>query len=123
MKKDVVKTIIRDFHLNPLPEFVERDVTIPSASGKIISLIGVRRGGKTSLLLNHARQLIKENIRQSQIVYINFEDERLDAKADELDLILQAYRELYPDLDTGQSFFFFDEIQNVTGWEKFVRRT
>jgi len=122
MKKDIVKTIIRDFHLNPLPELVERDVTIPSASGKIISLIGVRRGGKTSLLLNHARQLIKENLKQSQIVYINFEDERLDAKANELDVILQAYRELYPDFDTGQSFFFFDEIQNVTGWEKFVRR-
>ncbi len=46
------------------------------------------------------------------------EDERLDLTTEELDLILQAYRELYPEIDLSKAFFFFDEIQNVNGWEK-----
>jgi predicted AAA+ superfamily ATPase len=40
-----------------------------------------------------------------------------------LDLIIQAYLELYPQIqDLSQCYFFFDEIQNVNGWEKFIRR-
>ena len=53
---------------------------------------------------------------------MNFEDERLDLKTGELDLILQAYRELYPDLNQKECYLFFDEIQNIIGWEKFIRR-
>lgn len=122
MKKDILKTIIRDFHLNPFPELIERNSAVPADSGKIISVIGVRRCGKTSLLLYHVGQLVKNGMDKSKIIYINFEDERLDLKADELDLILQAYRELYPDNDLNNCLFFFDEIQNINNWEKFVRR-
>lgn len=43
-------------------------------------------------------------------------------KTEELDLLLQAYRELYPDRDLEKCYFFFDEIQNIGGWDKFVRR-
>ncbi len=40
-----------------------------------------------------------------------------------MDLLLQAYRELYPDLNLSEaSTFFFDEIQEVDGWEQFVDR-
>lgn len=122
MKKDILKTIIRDFHLNPIPKLIERDTTIPLDSGKIISIIGVRRGGKTSLLLHHAGQLIKGGMEKTKIIYINFEDERLDLTVGDFDLILQAYRELYPNIDLNSSYFFFDEIQNIGNWEKFVRR-
>ena len=58
----------------------------------------------------------------SVTVFINFEDERLDLATDELDLILQAYRELYPRQRLEDLHLFFDEIQNVDGWERFVRR-
>lgn len=122
MKKDILKTIIRDFHVNPIPDLVERDISLPDRSGKIISIIGVRRGGKTSLLLNHTAHLTRDGLDRSRIVYINFEDERLDLKTQDLDLIIQAYRELYPDLDLQECYFLFDEIQNIDGWEKFVRR-
>ena len=53
---------------------------------------------------------------------MNFEDERLDCYVNDMDLIIQAYRELYPAQDISECTFFFDEIQNVEGWEKFVRR-
>jgi predicted AAA+ superfamily ATPase len=122
MKKDILKTIIRDFHVNSIPDLVERDISLPDRSGKIISIVGVRRGGKTSLLLNRTAHLVRDGLDRSRIIYINFEDERLDLKTHDLDLIIQAYRELYPDLDLQECYFLFDEIQNIDGWEKFVRR-
>lgn len=122
MKKEILKEIIRDFHLGTPPDLFERDINIPLTSRKIISLIGVRRSGKTSFLLNLIGKLIKDGIDKEKILYLNFEDERLDLKTDELDLILQAYRELYPDLNLKEGYLFFDEIQNIENWEKFVRR-
>jgi predicted AAA+ superfamily ATPase len=55
-------------------------------------------------------------------VYFNFEDERLHLTSNELDLILQAYQELYPEHALSDCYFFFDEIQEVEGWEKFMSR-
>ena len=63
MKKDILKGIIRDFHLEPLPDFFDRDVEVPDSSGKIITLVGVRRSGKTSLLFNFISKLIKRRPR------------------------------------------------------------
>jgi uncharacterized protein len=122
MKKDILKGIIRDFHLEPLPEFFDRDIEVPGSSGKIITLMGVRRSGKTSFLINFIAKLIKEGLDLRKVLYLNFEDERLDLKTSELDLILQAYRELYPELNQKDWHLFFDEIQNIPGWEKFIRR-
>ncbi|NCO13941.1 MAG: ATP-binding protein, partial [Thiomicrospira sp.] len=63
-----------------------------------------------------------QSLTVEKLVYLSFEDERLSLQAEDLDLILQAYRELYPELDLSQCYFFFDEIQEVQGWEKFIRR-
>ena len=122
MKKELLKQIIRDFHLAPLPELYRRTLNVPLNSGKIIILIGVRRSGKTSYLHELAKKLIAGGISNTCVMYINFEDERLDLKADELDLLLQAYRELYPDNGIEKCYFFFDEIQNIAGWDTFIRR-
>lgn len=54
-----------------------------------------------------------------EIVYIDFDDERLlGMKAEDFDLILQAYSSVYE----HKPLLFFDEIQNVEGWEHFARR-
>ena len=54
-----------------------------------------------------------------ELVYLNFDDERLfGMKVDDLDLIFQAYRSMYD----YRPIFFFDEIQNIEGWEHFARR-
>lgn len=120
-KKELLKTLIRDFQLRDLPPLKPRTLTIPLHLNKIITLTGVRRSGKTSILLNVINQL-RKTMPTKQIVYLNFEDERLDLASDELDLILQAYRELYPDTDLSQCYFFFDEIQNIPLWPQFIRR-
>jgi predicted AAA+ superfamily ATPase len=113
--------LIVDFHTGPIRPLVRRDVDLPLTIQKIIVVTGMRRSGKTSLLL-HAIQMLRQSIDHKRILYLNFEDERLRLRTEDLDLILQAYRELYPDLDLSQCYFFFDEIQEVEGWEKFVRR-
>jgi predicted AAA+ superfamily ATPase len=122
MKKEILKEIIRDFHVNPLPPLIERDITIPLRSGKVITLVGARRSGKTYVLFNLVDRLIKSGVDFKNILYMNFEDERIDIKLNELDLILKAYNELYPDIRNKGCYLFFDEIQNIENWERFIRR-
>lgn len=122
MKKELLKQIIRDFHLAPLPALHRRTLEVPLDSGKIVTLIGVRRCGKTSYLFSRVAELLARGITKTRILYVNFEDERLDLKTEELDLLLQAYRELYPDTSLAECYFFFDEIQNIPEWDVFIRR-
>jgi len=121
IKKEVLKRILRDFHLQESYSVLPRDIEIPIKSGKIITLAGVRRCGKTSILYDIINR-ISAIVDKTKVIFINFEDERLDFSTEELELILSSYAELYPDNDLSECYFFFDEIQNVNGWEKFVRR-
>ena len=82
-------------------------------------MVGVRHAGKSYLLYQRARQLLASGRSVEDVCYINFDDERLAGmKADELDSILTAYRALFD----RTPVLFFDEIQNVGGWERFARR-
>src|SRR3989338_6978371 len=116
--KELIKTLIADFHKRGIPPFKKRDADIPLHSGKIITIIGPRRAGKTYTLF----QLMATIPDMTNILYINFEDERLKIKAEELNLIIEAYFELYPDKNERDIYLFFDEIQEIKQWEKFVRR-
>jgi len=121
-RKEVLKTIIREFHTRKLPELIKRELSLPFNSGKIITVIGPRRAGKTYLLYQHILTLIEKGVKKEKILYINFEDERLELFPQTLDFIIQAYVELYPGLNLEECYFFFDEVQNAEKWEKFVRR-
>lgn len=122
INKDTIKLIIRQFQSSTLPEMITRNLSLPVNSGKIISLTGVRRCGKTYLLFDTIKRLKNKGIPAENILYLNFEDERLSLETHELDLIIQAWRELHNGVLTKSHYFFFDEIQNIANWEKFVRR-
>ena len=82
-------------------------------------LVGIRQAGKSYLLYQRAKQYLQEEHSIKEIVYINFDDERLDGmKVEDFDLILQAYSSMF----SFKPIFFFDEIQNIEGWEHFARR-
>ena len=102
---------IRDVELYDRPfEFEE--------NGRYV-LVGVRQAGKSYMLYKRARQMLDAGYLLEDMVYVNFDDERLmGITADELDLILQAYQSVY----NRTPVLFFDEIQNVEGWEHFARR-
>ncbi len=120
--KDTIKEILTVFHNSENPECIKRNIKLPLNAKKVITVIGVRRSGKTYLLFDTINGLLERGIQKKHIIYINFEDERLNFKQDDLDLILQAYRELYPEVSEKDIWFFFDEIQNIPAWEKFIRR-
>ena len=120
--KDILKSIILEFQQRELPVLMKRKLVINSELPIIITLIGARRSGKTYLLYQIMNELIAGGVKREDMIFLNFEDERLLLNTNQLDLILQAYSELYPDKKLSECWFFFDEIQNVDGWEKFVRR-
>ena len=120
--KDLFKRIITDFHEHQLHPTTPRDLEVPLDSGKIVSLIGVRRSGKTSILY-HLIQKLRQSIDPIRIVYVNFEDDRLfPLGLKDLDGLIEAYYELFPQKREEKVYFFFDEVQNVSNWEKFIRR-
>ena len=103
--KDLLKTIIVDNQTADLPKAWARNLTIPLDSKKLLPLSGVRRSGKTYHLFNLINCLKLNGVAQERILYLNFEDERLHIASAELDLILQAYRELYPQLKLADCYF------------------
>ena len=79
---------------------------------------GLRRAGKSFYLYQIIQQLNKIN-KLEEILFINFEDERLlEVTYKDLHLIIEAYKELFD----HQPIVFLDEIQNIQHWQKFVRR-
>jgi predicted AAA+ superfamily ATPase len=79
---------------------------------------GLRRAGKTFYLYQIIQSFVKKN-NYDNILFINFEDERLIGMNHlQFNEILEAYKELY-DL---QPTLFLDEIQNIEHWQKFARR-
>jgi len=121
-KKDLLKQLIVSFQQKLPVDLLNRQVSLPIGSNKIITVPGVRRSGKSSILLLTINHLLSRNISKENILFINFDDERLNLKVDEFDLIIQAYRELFPAIPFQKVYVFFDEIQVSDGWEKFVRR-
>lgn len=82
-------------------------------------VVGIRRAGKSYLLYQQIQKLLKEGHGWDEMLYINFEDERLEGfNALDFNLILEAHFEMYG----KRPMLFLDEIQNITGWEKFARR-
>ncbi len=121
-RKEIIKEIIVDNQQMDLSLVRQRDSQVQTETGRIVSVTGIRRCGKTHLLMLAMKNLLDQKTERTRLVYINFEDERLSPETEDLDLILQAYAELYPENRLEDTFFFFDEIQNITNWEKFVRR-
>lgn len=91
-----------------------------SKTGQIISLVGVRRSGKSTLMLQYIKRLIKKGVDPKNTLYINFEDPRFSG---ELSLnFLQSIYETYQEYFNSKTpYLFLDEVQNISGWERFVR--
>ena len=120
--KNKFKKIISDFQDCTLSNVVKRGYDIPFSVNKIVSLIGVRRCGKTYVLYQMINEL-RQKVANENIVYINFEDDRLyPIELKDLDSLIEAYFEMYPDKRNEKVYFFFDEVQNIQNWELFIRR-
>ncbi len=122
VNKSLLRQIILDNVAQEFADLKPREQHLPTHLDRIISLTGARRSGKTSLLL-HTIHTLRQELRPEQTLYLNFEDDRLfDLKVHDLDTIPESYYALFPAQQGSDSYFFFDEVQRVTGWETFVRR-
>lgn len=119
--KELFKRLITDFMEKDL-EVLSRDYNIPLDTQKIVSLIGVRRSGKTYILFDLIKKLREKGLKEN-IIYVNFEDDRLiGITYKNLDELIEAYFELFPRKREERIYIFLDEVQEVEYWEKFVRR-
>ena len=118
---NLLKQIISDFHSQNLPEFKNRELKVPLNLNKILTIIGPRRAGKTWYIFQLISELETAGIKREQILYINFEDERLNF-SNNYDLIIEAWLELYPEFQLKDLYIFYDEIQELPNWEKYIRR-
>ena len=110
--RDLNTGISRPYYLNKIRDFQK--------SSHIIVITGARRSGKSFIMKQIAKELIKEDINQKDILIINFEDPRfveLDTKT------LQKAYEVYLEFLNPQEkpYLFLDEIQEVKDWERWVR--
>lgn len=118
MDKQILKQILRDNQQEIVRHKIEpREVKIDTFPCCV--LVGVRRSGKSYMLYQRIQQLLKEGKQWDEILYLNFEDERLENfTAEDFNRLLECHQEMYG----KRPMLFLDEIQNIDGWEKFSRR-
>ena len=118
MNHEIIKKVIFDQHqVIKDSVIVDRDIALEKDVNYV--LVGLRRSGKTTVLYKRVQDLIKDGVEWNQIIYINFDDERLlGFNVKDFDDILLVAEEL----STKKHYFYFDEIQNIDEWEKFAIR-
>lgn len=123
MKKEVIQSLI-SIKQSEIPfEVIERDVELPVNRKKIITIPGVRRCGKSTLMEIAINNLVKEGVSRERILWLGFDDERLrNMTSEELDEVIVAYMEMFPDIPIKDVYMFFAEIQLIKDWEYFVLR-
>lgn len=77
MNSDNLKYVIRQSVERILPQSVAREIKLPIGSGKVVGLAGVRRAGKTFLFFHAMRLLLDSGVPRDRMLYLNFEDDRL----------------------------------------------
>lgn len=118
MNHNILKNVIYDQHeIIKNFQIVEREYEFDINANYVV--IGLRRAGKSTMLYKIVQNLVASGTDWNQIIYINFEDERLsEFTLNDFNDILSVQAEM----SDKKGWFFFDEIQNIEGWEKFARR-
>jgi predicted AAA+ superfamily ATPase len=110
--RDIVKLQRQEINFNNTG--VERDLLkiIDKTSSHVIILSGIRRCGKSTLLL----QIMKS---MPSFYYFNFEDPRaINFELQDFEKLEIIFQEEFGRCDN----YFFDEIQNVPAWERYIRK-
>ena len=118
MDKQILKQILRDNQQEVVRYKVEpRELIIDDFPCCV--LVGVRRSGKSYMLYQQIQQLLINGKQWDEILYLNFEDERLENfTAEDFNRLLECHQEMYG----KRPMLFLDEIQNIDSWERFARR-
>lgn len=111
-KKGLDTGIPRVFYLEKLKKMLSTE--------QVIAITGARRSGKSFIMRQLARELIKKGVDKNQILIVNFEDPRfVELNTELLQQIYETYLEFLNPKD--KPYIFLDEIQEIQEWEKWVR--
>lgn len=121
----ILPTLLEELQgkLSDAKKNIPRQDSFPQAENLIKVAIGMRRAGKTCFVLQKILALLQEKINLEQILYINFEDDRLlpmDHQA--MGQLIDEFYTLFPENHTRECYLFLDEVQNIPDWALVVRR-
>ena len=123
---DLLKTLHTEFtqRLAELDNTImTREVYLPDDLDKVTVAIGMRRTGKSYALFLEIQKLLKKSVVLDQILYIDFEDDRLQPFSQQtLAQLLDAFYSLYPENHGRLCYLFLDEIQMIPEWPLVIRR-
>src|SRR5664279_1549702 len=118
----LLRTLLYEWKDRKLPELIKRDfhidTTFQQGSNNATVITGFRRVGKTYLLFDAIEKLLETHQRED-VVYINFEDERI---LPHIDLLTDLLPEIQASFGRKPKYLFLDELQLIPGWSKWVRR-
>ncbi len=113
-----LKQLLLSYH-NDIEKYKIVKRTLPSDEFPRRVFVGIRRAGKSFMLYQKIQEKLSEGLDWSDMLYLNFEDDRLYGfQLEDFQTLLDCHIELYG----KRPMLFLDEIQNVVGWEKFARR-
>jgi predicted AAA+ superfamily ATPase len=119
MNKERLKEILLDQKdaFNRKKHLIDRDLELDKyiSTGQVVILSGIRRAGKSSLLYLIKQKMMLDD---GDYCYFNFDDERIIPETSIPDQVMNLHIEMHG----KEPVLFFDEIQNVENWEKFVNR-
>ncbi len=112
-EKKVYTGIKRREYVKHIYSFMERK--------EILVLKGIRRAGKSTIMKQLMVELTRKGIDKKRILYLNLEDYNFSGslKIPLFEEVLAAYRD-YTN-NRGKVYFFIDEAQKISDWEKWVR--
>ena len=127
MERDEVLRILLDWNYwgDYKDESIERRGYINELNrllktGEIAVIKGVRRAGKSTLMLQFVKKLVEEGLKEENTLVVNFEDPRF--KNLDLELLDTIYETYMEELQAeGEHLVVLDEVQEIEGWEKFSR--
>ena len=122
--KAILGEVLREFYEFGIPEDVKpRAVDYLEKKNTATVVTGMRRTGKTYVTYQRMRALVDSGIPIERIVHVNFDDDRLKGlKLEHLRFVGDVHAELFPDAARERCWYFFDELQDVKGWELYARR-
>ena len=104
-------SVVRSLYFNKIIPFIDKPVV------KVIT--GIRRCGKSVMMEQIQEYLIKKGVNPQSILALNFES-FTDSRIKSFESVTEAVKSLAEDSDVNKLYLFFDEIQELDGWEKLI---
>jgi predicted AAA+ superfamily ATPase len=119
----LLRTLLLEWQDRILPSVIGRDHQLDISAQPGINnatvVTGFRRVGKTYMLFEAIEKLLETHTRE-EVIYLNFEDERIISP--DTDLLTDLLPEIQAAFGKKPKYLFLDELQLVPNWSKWVRR-